>query len=298
MRSNKLRQLRWFILSATILTLCTFGAASLSAQEPSATGRVRGVTAYGEFRGSDSSRTGQVLLWDTSIGYDFTQHFGLDVGVPIYMLRNTADPTTAHPWEKHIGDPYFDLRGTFNTPGLNYATFLTISVPASETGAFSTGRLGVEWYNHFSHAFGGVFEPYVNVGIGDSILDTRLMSQPYNLVQSFKTLGFIASVEPGATIRLNRRFKVGGSYYRFLPYGQQKAYNGIQNFFLQPNGSISVADITHDYGETAFVRMSLNRWLYLEPGYVHSQRLNDNSVTFRVGFDFKAMFDRSRDNSY
>lgn len=293
-----MRKRTWFILSATILILSTFGAARISAQEPSPSGQVKGISAYGEFRGSDSSRTGQVLLWDTSIGYDFNQHFGLDVGIPVYMLRSTVDPTTAHPWEKHIGDPYFDLRWTFNNPALNYATFVTVSVPASETGAFSTGRLGVEWYNHFSHAFGGVFEPYVNAGIGDGILDTRLMSQPYHLVQSFKTLGFIATVEPGATIRLNKRFKVGGSYYRFLPAGNQKAYNGIQNFFLQPNGPFTVADITHDYGETAFVRMSLTRFLYLEPGYVHSQRLHDNSVTFRVGLDFKAMFDRSKDNSY
>jgi hypothetical protein len=92
-----MRKRTWFILSATILILGTFGAARLSAQEPSASGQVKGISAYGEFRGSDSSRTGQVLLWDTSIGYDFNQHFGLDLGIPVYMLRSTVDPTAAHP---------------------------------------------------------------------------------------------------------------------------------------------------------------------------------------------------------
>ena len=296
MRSNKLRKQRWFILSATILVLCTFGAAFVSAQDASGS-EVRGVTAYGEFRGSDSGRQGQVLLWDTNVGYDFNRHVGVDLGIPVYMIRSTVDPTIAHPWEKHLGDPYFDVRLTFNNPALDYATFFTISVPASETGAFSTGRLGAEWYNHFSRAVGR-FEPYVNVGIGDGILDTRLMSSPYQLIQSFKTLGFIGTVEPGATIRLNRRLRVGGAYYRFLPAGPQKAYNGIQNFFLQPNGSITVGDITHDHGETAFVRININRFLYLEPGYVRSEQLHDNAATFRVGVDFKAMFDRSRSSSY
>jgi hypothetical protein len=91
-----------------------------------------------------------------------------------------------------------------------------------------------------------------------------------------------SSAEPGATIRLNRRLRVGGAYYRFLPAGPQKAYNGIQNFFLQPNGSITVGDITHDHGETAFVRININRFLYLEPGYVRSEQLHDNAATFRV----------------
>jgi hypothetical protein len=256
MRFSKLRKQRWFILSATIFLLCTFSAALLSAQDSSG-GEVRGVTAYGEFRGSDSSRQGQVLLWDTNVGYDFNRHVGLDLGLPVYMIRSTVDPTIAHPWEKHLGDPYFDVRLTFDNPTLDYATFFTISVPVSETGAFSTGRLGAEWYNHFSHAFGR-FEPYVNAGIGDGILNTRLMSNP----------------------------------------GPQKAYDGIQNFFLQPNGPITVADITHDHGETAFVRLNVNRFLYLEPGYVRSEQLHDNAATFRLGIDFRTMFDRSRSSSY
>ncbi len=52
------------------------------------------------------------------------------------------------------------------------------------------------------------FTPFVNAGIGNGILDTRLLSQPFRLTQLFKTLGFIADLEGGADFTVMRGVKV------------------------------------------------------------------------------------------
>jgi opacity protein-like surface antigen len=283
---------------------CICLASSLQAQQwqrPSAsdedlaakpvTEEYHGFTAWEEFRGSTSSQ-GQFLIFDTSFGYDFNRHIGTDIGVPVYLIRATptfvagATPTK-HVWDYNVGDPYWDLRLSFPNRLLNYDTVATLSVPVNETGAFSTGRLGVDWFNHFDRPI-GPFTPYVNAGIGNGLLDTRMLSQPYRLYDSFRSLGFIADAEGGATVRLMRGLSIGGSYYELFPSGSQKLYsaNGITNFFLLPNGvsPAAVSDLTHDRGYTAFVRFTHGNF-YFEPAYVHSIKLNDDAATLTIGVD-------------
>lgn len=251
----------------------------------------RGFTAWEEFRGSTSNQ-GQFLIFDTSIGYDFNRHIGTDIGVPVYLIRPTPTFVTGataikHEWDYNLGDPYLDLRLSFPNRLLNYDTVATLSVPVSETGAFSTGRLGLDWFNHFERPI-YQFTPYVNAGIANGILDTRMLSQPYRLFDSFKSLGFIADVEGGVTLRLMRALRVGGSYFELFPSGSQKLYsaNGITNFFLLPNGvgPAEVSDLTHDRGYTAFVRFTHGNF-YVEPAYVHSLKLNSDAATLTIGVD-------------
>jgi len=284
-------------ISATLIPLFALFAAALflastatQAQEIAAY-QPRGFTAYEQFRASTSDQ-GQLLIFDTNFGYDFNNHVGADIGIPVYLLRPTI-PGLPKQWNTDIGDPYLDLRLAFPNPFLNYSTALTISVPANETGAFSTGRLGMDWFNHFDHAFGPVV-PFVNAGIANGVLDTRFLSQPYRLTQSFRTLGFIADTEGGMTFQVAPRVGIGGSYYALLPSGDQKAYSGIQNFFLLPTTTETVSQITHDRGYTAYLRLTPTRSLYLEGAYVHSLELNTDAATVTVGVDVKSLFSRPR----
>lgn len=273
---------------ALIALFLLFGGAALYAQEVPAY-QPKGFTAYEQFRGSDSNQ-GQFLIFDTNVGYDFNQHIGADVGVPVYLLRPTL-PGTPHQWDYNIGDPYVDLRLAFPNHYLNYSTALTVSVPANETGAFSTGRLGMDWFNHFDLPIYR-FTPFVNAGIANGILDTRFLSQPFRLTDSFRTLGFIADTEGGVSFRVANPLAIGGSYYELFPSGQQKAYAGIQNFFLLPTTTETVSQITHDHGYTGFVRIMPTRSIYLEAAYVHSIEMNFDAATFTVGVDVKSLFSR------
>ena len=65
------------------------------------------------------------------------------------------------------------------------------------------------------------------------------------------------------------------SYYELFPGGDQKVYNGVTNFFLSTVGTETVSNITHDRGYSAWVQLTLGRFLYIEPAYVHSIKLNN-----------------------
>ncbi|HKQ85873.1 MAG TPA: hypothetical protein VJS43_03785 [Candidatus Acidoferrales bacterium] len=273
---------------AFLCLLFLFGSATLWAQDVPAY-QPRGFTAYEQFRGSDSSQ-GQFLIFDTNVGYDFNQHIGTDIGIPVYLLRPTL-PGIPRQWNHSLGDPYWDLRVALPNRYLNYSTAVTLSVPVNETGAYSTGRLGLDWFNHFDVPVGR-FTPFVNAGIANGILDTRFLSQPYKLTDSFRTLGFIADTEGGVSFRIVNPLSIGGSYYALLPSGQQKAYAGVQNFFLLPSTTETVYQITHDHGYTGFVRVMPTRNVYLEAAYVHSIEMNFDAATFTVGVDLKSLFSR------
>ena len=155
----------------------------------------------------------------------------------------------------------------------------------------STGRVGADWFNHFDHSFGPV-TPFVDGGIANGLLDTRLLSQPFRLANSFRTLGFIGDVEGGTSVRLARPVSVGASYYELFPGGDQKVYNGVTNFFLAPVGTETVSNITHDRGYSAWIQLTLGRFLYIEPAYVHSTKLDNDAATLTVGVDLKSIFSR------
>jgi hypothetical protein len=277
-----------------LLGTCLLGSASLNAQHTTPAGEAHGFTLFEEFRGSTSNQ-GQFTILDTSVGYDFNRHVGIDLGVPYYFFRATPNsvPGERHFWDNTVGDPYFDIRLTFENRVLNYATAITATVPVAETGAFSTGRLGINWFNHFDRPIGRL-TPYVNVGISNGLLDTRLISQPYRVFYSFRTLGFLADGEAGMTFRVANRLIIGGSYYTLQPSGSQKVYaaNGVQNFFIVPIGAstATISDLTHDRGYSAYLRVNPTRFMYIEPAYVHSIKFNQDAATLTVGFDLRALF--------
>ena len=49
----------------------------------------KGFSLYGGFQGSANS-AGLVTKLDTSLGYNFNRHFGMDIGVPYYFVRPSA----------------------------------------------------------------------------------------------------------------------------------------------------------------------------------------------------------------
>ncbi len=289
---------RWIQASGVALLLLLAMGPVVFAQSPETPVYTpqKGFDFYEEFRGSASSQ-GQFLVLDSDIGYDFNRYIGTDVGIPVYFDHMTP-PLQGQPygWQNQLGDPYWDLRLTFNNHVLDYDTAVTVSVPYYETGSFSTGDLGVDWFNHFDKPIGHV-TPFVNAGIANGILNTQLLSQPYRLADNFRTLGFVADGEAGMDFQIYRGFGVGGSFYEVVPSGTQKAFvNGVPvtNTFLFPTAANALSEATNDHGYSAWIRMIPTRYLYTEIGYVHSIEFDSNSVTLTVGFDLRSMFRHSR----
>lgn len=299
MRENKERLERGRISVCVIVFLALVSLAPVALAQSPATPAYepqKGFDIYEEFRGSTSNQ-GQFLVLDSDIGYDFNRFVGTDVGIPVYFNHMTP-PLQGQPrgWQNQLGDPYWDLRLTFNNPVLDYDTAVTVSVPYYETGSFSGNDIGVDWFNHFDKPIGPV-TPFLNVGIANGILNTQLLSQPYRLFQTFRTLGFIADGEAGMDFRLYRGVGVGGSFYEVVPSGTQKAFiNGqtLTNTFLFPTAANALGQATNDHGYSAWVRVIPTRFLYTEVGYVHSIEFNADAVTLTVGFDLRSMFRHSR----
>src|SRR5215469_13627870 len=180
--------------SAALIVVLAMGTTSLLAQAPTETYKGFSIFETGRASTSDS---GQFAAIDTDLGYDFSKHVGMDIGVPVYFIRPTL-AGQAHQWNNQLGDPYLDVRFTADNHILNYATIVTTSVPAHATGAFSTGHVGIDWFNHFDHPINR-FRPFVNAGIANGIINTSQLSfsQPFRLFQLFRTSGFIAEGEAG-----------------------------------------------------------------------------------------------------
>jgi hypothetical protein len=280
---------------AAILLLFFLVIPSVAAQSNAADTdyQVKGFTAYIDSRGSVSS-LGQFYVIDPNIGYDFNRHVGIDLGIPAYFDRPTQFlPGESHGWKENLGDPYLDLNLTFLNRVLDYQTVFTASAPVTGTGAFSTGRVGLDWFNHFDRPIYRV-TPFVNAGLANGILNTRLLDQPFRLIQNFKTLGLLGDVEGGLSVRIWRGLGVGGSYYALLPVGNQKVYgNGAQPALLVGNESLS--QVTHDRGYEAWVKITPVRFLYLTGGYAHSIKFNQDAATFGIGIDVVGLFKRPKD---
>jgi hypothetical protein len=286
--TNAIQAGRRLTAMMAVAIILLFGASTAGAQAIPAQ-QDHGFTAFEQVRAIDSDQ-GQFAIIDTSIGYDFNRHVGIDIGEPVFFIRPTV-PGMDHHWNINGGDPYADLRLAFDNSILNYATSFTATVPVHGTSAFSTGRVGLDWFNHFDHPIYRL-TPFVNGGISNGIIDTNLLSQPFRLVQNFRTLGFLADAEGGMTFRVAKPLKIGGSYYALLPGGDQKVFiNGVQDLALLP-ASIGPSNITHDRGYTAFVRVTPTRYMFAEAAYVHSLALNQDAATVTLGFDLRSIFGR------
>jgi hypothetical protein len=251
----------------------------------------KGISFYEEYRGS-SNDLGQVTVLDSSVGYNFNRHFGMDVGIPVYFVHPAQDSLTNwRTWNNNFGDAYLDARFHAPTRFVNYNSIITGGAPTgSFARGFSTGRATVDWDNHFDRHFGPI-TPFLDASLGNSLADRHFFTRP------FRTLGFVSESEGGATYRVWRFFHVGASYYDVLPSGTQKVYSQVfqREPFLTPvqanHGRVfetafdttGPASLVRDNGYTGWVGVSPIHNLNLEVGYNHSVRYALDTVSFRVG---------------
>jgi hypothetical protein len=255
----------------------------------------RGWLLYESLQGSSNS-LGQIVKWSSTGGYNFNQHFGVDFGVPFYFVRassSTPGATSAN----GLGDVYTDLRLTLANPVLNYTSTLTGTAPTGNTQqGFSTGRPTFDWDNYFDRSFGHL-TPFVDVGVANTISDTRFFVRP------FSTIGLVGHFEGGAQVSVWRIFHVGASAYDVMPTGSQKVYSkliprnaaaggpgGHGRVFASAPVTSGGAAIDRDNGYTAYAGAALTRYLGLEVRYSRSIHYQLDTVSFGVGLNLGSLF--------
>jgi hypothetical protein len=248
-----------------------------------------GFTFYERFQGSVNT-LGAVNQLDTSLGYKFNSHFGVDAGIPVYLVRPSSSTTTTTGTSSSngIGNVYGQVRLTFANPVLNYESTVTGTAPTGDKATgFSTGHATIDWSNYFDHSFSRL-TPFANLGIANSVSDTMFFIRPYT------TYGFVTHLEGGARYRVARVLTVGASVYDIAPSGQQtvvsrivKANQGTgtsnrQNHgvFETANVATGSADIAKDHGLSTWVQVPLAKSLDVYAGYSRSTQYSLDTIFF------------------
>ena len=279
----------------TVLIVTTLLAASALAQAKPAAQDDTGFTSYVEFGGTTNS-LGQVYELNSSIGYTFTQHFGMDLGVPVYFV-NTSSSTTGATSSSGVGNPSVDLRWKYLHPSVNFASVVTGSAPLGDSKlGLSTGRATFDWTNRFDRTFSQI-TPFLEAGFSNTTSDSRLFLRPYT------TLGLNTHFRGGASVDVWKFISVGAAGYDILPFGNQTVFSRVngasgsgtshgQNF-QSSQQTTGTAAIASDNGFSTWLDASLNSYVDAEVGYTRSVHYDLNSVSFSLGFNVGRLAHRS-----
>jgi hypothetical protein len=170
---------------------------------------------------------------------------------------------------------------------VNFASVVTGSAPLGDSKkGLSTGRGTYDWTSHFDHPFDS-FTPFGEVGVSNTVADTRLFHRP------FTALGFNTHLEGGANYDLWKFISVGASGYSILPSGQQTIFSkvvgssgtssGHGRAFENSQQTTGSAALARDYGFSACIDANPRPYLDLELGYTRSVNYDLNAVSFGVG---------------
>jgi len=294
-----------FRRASVLALLLTLAAARGNAQtQPAdkAQKEEKGFTFYESFSGSSNS-LGQVLKLDTTVGYDLSEHFGVDAGIPVYFVRASSTTSSIGVTSyTGMGNVYADLKFVFANPLLNYASMVTGTAPTGDTvSGLSTGRATFDWNNHFDKTVSGL-RPFVNAGVANTVSDTHFFTRP------FTTLGMVGHFEGGVTYKVAPLVRAGISAYDILPTGQQKIFSKLvrrtsattaasngrgQRFVGATHETVGGSDLAKDDGYSVWITANPGP-VDMELGFSRSVVNDLNTVSFGIGFNLGSIVKKAR----
>ncbi|PYU03903.1 MAG: hypothetical protein DMG33_15505 [Acidobacteria bacterium] len=246
-----------------------------------------------------SSSLGSVTRFDSTLGYNFNHHFGVDFGAPVLFVHSSSTTTTTYRSANGIGDVYTDLRFTFRNPAVNFVSNIRGTAPTGSTAnGFSSGRATADWNNHFDRAFGGV-TPFADLGVANTVPDSAYFVRPYT------TLGLTGHFDGGAGVRILPLVNLRASAYAIEPSGQQKVFSKLltrqasstgpgassgHGVFQTAPETTGTADIARDHGFSVGFEASPFHVIDLAIGYTRSVTFSLDTVYFGVGFNLARFF--------
>lgn len=261
-----------------------------------------GFSFYTSFQGNSSS-LGQVMRLDPSVGYRFNRFLEIDLGLPFYFVRPSAEiQGFADRAESGLGNLYTDLRLSFFNPVVNYGSTLTVTAPTGDRDkGLSTGEVTWSWNNHFNKRLGRVV-PFLNAGVANTITDTPFFIRPY------VSRGFVSHVSGGASWNFARVASLGASAYAYEPSGEQTVFSrvvrrplpattgGIGRGRGRPRGVFETvaeitgpAEIARDRGFAVWLDLIPNPVVFLEAGYSRSTTYALDTVFWNVGVNVRSL---------
>src|SRR6266446_9420540 len=242
----------------------------------------KGFTWTETYEGSGNT-DGFITDINSTVGYIFDEHFSMDMGVPYLFIRPSTSKTGTTS-VVGMGNPYVGLRYSRKGPSLDFSTSLNGAVPAASSAkGLSTGRVTFDWDNRFAHEF-GLFTPFFDVGLANSVPDTRFLHRPYT------SLGKLAHFEGGSELDLGDKFSVSASGYYILPWGPQQIFlRGTKSSSGPTKGAVS---LTRDDGINLGLDYNLTRSLDLSAGYSRSVYNVLNTLSFGVGVNVSSLLKR------
>lgn len=259
-----------------------------------------------KFEGS-SSGDGSVYDVASGVGYNFSHHFGVDlgtaynfVGTPTSTKQKNAQAVSGF----GLGNVGADLKWNFPGKTLNYDSTIHLTAPTGDTKkGFSTGHATWNSANHLEHGWGN-FTPFLDGGVGNSVPDSRYFHRP------FTTFGYNAQFEAGTEVDAGP-LSLAASAYDIAPWGPQTVVSKLfrctsgtkcsaagkttnRKNYLNSNVSTGDASLTRDNGFNAGVEFKPERYHYLdlEIDYSHSVPLQLNSISFAVSIDVGSLLRR------
>jgi len=180
-----------------------------------------------------ANEIGTVLIFDADLGYGISDHLSADIGVPVMFTRNPFPPVVNHDyyWSALLGEPYVDVKYTGVYHNIDYTSVLTGTGPvASEDRIYTTGRFGVDWFNHLEEQIGSA-SPFINVEASNGSVNRFIMPRPFEEARMYQSLGLLGDVEAGFEYKVNTRFvrgvNIGASAYLQDGGGPQKMFSRL-----------------------------------------------------------------------
>ncbi len=294
--------LRKTILAAVSTALLASAAFAQSSKQTDPADE-RGLVSFSEFSGTFDS-SGHVAKLDSWVGYNLSEHFGADFGVPLYLAGGSVTSTTGSKTSfsaTGMGAPYIAVRAMYKDDSFRYAGRFAIYLPAGDaTAGLSTGQTSIDWTNRFENSFGRV-TPFGSVGIANTVNDMAHYNRPYT------SYGNNFHLEGGTDVDITNKVSVGGSLYDVFPWGTQTIYsravpkgsialpaqsNGKSHAFQQNSFFAGGADLAKDDGVSFWTDYSPVPYLTAEAAFTRSIEfaMNSASITlrFNVGYLAKA----------
>jgi hypothetical protein len=298
----KVRVVSFILFLGLVATLCISPPALAQSAFPA--GKVGlGLSLYEKFEGT---ATTAALVFDsnTSIGYDFNNFFGVDLGVPVYLATPPPASKLIASQSKGLGDAYTDFRFKLNNSLFDFTSTPSFAFPTGDTSkGFGTGHVGFTWDNEFERSFGR-FTPFLDVAPGNGLNN---ISNPHTRVvhRSFITLGKEVQSTAGLDVDLFGPFSFSADAYDVIPWGQQEIFtrtlkkktvtvNGVTTTRTYAVNAITKggANLVRDNGYDAAIDARIGHFLLIEGGYDYSVQFAAGTVFFSVGFDLSKFFSR------
>ena len=252
----------------------------------------------------EGSTSGDGSAYDvaTGVGYNFTQHFGIGLGVPYSFVGTPSSIKTKNPLAVSgygVGNIGMDLKWLYPEKALTYASAIHLAAPTGDPKkGFSTGHATWNWTNHFEHSWGNL-TPFIDGGAGNTLPGTKYL-------KLYSTFGYNAQFEAGTGIDAGP-FSFSASAYDVAPWGPQEIFSKVfrctsgtkcsgtgtstdRKGYLSSSVTSGGASLTRDNGFNASVEVKPAKYLDLEAGYSRSVPLRLNTFSFAVGIDLGSLF--------